>query len=63
VIVWLALATVILFYAVPGLVALAPESVYSGDIGAKVVQARAEFCYGRDDASVATMSRRSIRGR
>ena len=41
VIVRLALAAVILFYAVLGLVVLAPESVYSGDIGVKFVQARA----------------------
>ena len=40
-IVRLALAAVILFYAVLGLVVLAPESVYSGDIGVKFVQARA----------------------
>ena len=37
----LAAAAVIAFYAVLGLVILSPESVYSGDIGVKYVQARA----------------------
>jgi hypothetical protein len=37
----LAAAVVIALYAFLGLVALAPESVYSGDIGVKYVQARA----------------------
>ena len=37
----LAAAAVITFYAVLGLVILAPEAVYSGDIGIKYVQARA----------------------
>ena len=32
---------VVLFYAVLGLIVLAPEAVYSGDIGVKYVQARA----------------------
>jgi hypothetical protein len=41
VIVRLAVAAVILFYAVLGFAVLAPESVYSGDIGVKFVQARA----------------------
>ncbi len=36
----LAAAAVITFYAVLGLVILAPESVYSGDIGVKYVQAQ-----------------------
>ncbi len=35
------LAAIVLFYAVLGLVVLAPEAVYSGDIGVKYVQARA----------------------
>jgi hypothetical protein len=34
------LAAIVLFYAVLGLVVLAPEAVYSGDIGVKYVQAR-----------------------
>jgi hypothetical protein len=37
----LAAAVVIALYAILGLVTLAPESVYSGDIGVKYVQARA----------------------
>jgi hypothetical protein len=37
----LATAAVVILYVVLGLVALAPESVYSGDIGVKYVQARA----------------------
>jgi hypothetical protein len=36
-----ATAAVVLFYAVLGLVMLAPQAVYSGDIGVKYVQARA----------------------
>ena len=37
----LAVAGIVAFYGVLGLVMLAPESVYSGDIGVKFVQARA----------------------
>jgi hypothetical protein len=37
---------VVLFYAVLGLVVLAPESLYSGDIGVKYVQARALVDHG-----------------
>ena len=35
-----AIAAIVVFYAVLGLVVLAPESVYSGDIGVKYVQAQ-----------------------
>jgi hypothetical protein len=38
---WVAFFALILFYAVLGLFVLAPEAVYSGDIGVKYVQARA----------------------
>jgi hypothetical protein len=38
---WTVWGALVLFYAVLGLVILVPESVYSGDIGVKFVQARA----------------------
>lgn len=38
---WTVWCALVLFYAVLGLVILLPESVYSGDIGVKFVQARA----------------------
>jgi hypothetical protein len=41
VVAWTAGAAVALFYAVLGLLVLAPEAVYSGDIGVKYVQAEA----------------------